>query len=112
MFILGLDEFVDQASGVVEAHSAPLAASCQGEAHGNVCFAQTRRADQDSIPYQEFLLRLVRPQWHAKQEKALEWRIKNARLPERWTLVARDAFSGVELWRRPVGPGCCFPMTG
>jgi DNA replication protein DnaC len=47
---------------------------------------ETRRADQDSIPYQEFLLRLVRPQWHAKQEKALEWRIKNARLPERWTL--------------------------
>ena len=47
---------------------------------------ETQRADRDQIPYQEFLLRLVRPQWHAKQEKALEWRIKNARLPERWTL--------------------------
>ena len=47
---------------------------------------ETQRADRDQIPYQEFLLRLVRPQWHAKQENALEWRIKNAKLPERWTL--------------------------
>ncbi len=47
---------------------------------------ETQRADRDQIPYQEFLLRLVRPQWYAKQEKALEWRIKNAKLPERWTL--------------------------
>ncbi len=47
---------------------------------------ETQRADRDQIPYQEFLLRLVRPQYHAKQEQALEWRIKNARLPERWTL--------------------------
>jgi DNA replication protein DnaC len=47
---------------------------------------EAKRADRDQIPYQEFLLRLMRPQWHAKQERALEWRIKNARLPERWTL--------------------------
>jgi len=47
---------------------------------------ETQRADHDQIPYQEFLLRLMRPQWYAKQEQALEWRIKNAKLPERWTL--------------------------
>ena len=47
---------------------------------------ETRRAEQEQIPYQQFLLRLIRPQWHAKQHQALEWRIKNARLPERWTL--------------------------
>lgn len=47
---------------------------------------ETRHAEKEAIPYQEFLLRLVRPQYHAKQEKALEWRIKNANLPERWTL--------------------------
>ncbi len=47
---------------------------------------ETQRADRDQIPYQEFLLRLIRPQWYAKQENALEWRIKNAKLPERWTL--------------------------
>ena len=44
------------------------------------------RAQKEQISYQELLLRLLRPQWHAKQEQALEWRIKNARLPERWTL--------------------------
>ena len=44
------------------------------------------QADREQIPYQEFLLRLIRPQCHAKQMQALEWRIKNARLPERWTL--------------------------
>jgi DNA replication protein DnaC len=45
-----------------------------------------QQAQKEQLPYQEFLLRLVRPQWHAKQEQALEWRIKNARLPELWTL--------------------------
>lgn len=47
---------------------------------------EVQRAEREQIPYQEFLLRLVRPQWFAKQEKALEWRIKNAQIPERWTL--------------------------
>lgn len=45
-----------------------------------------RLANQDQPPYEDFLLGLVRPQWHAKQEKAMEWRIKNARMPERWAL--------------------------
>jgi len=44
------------------------------------------RAEQQQIPYPDFLLRLIRPQWHAKQEQAMEWRIKRACLPERWTL--------------------------
>lgn len=47
---------------------------------------ELRRAEKKQIPYHEFLLRLLRPQWHAKQEQALEWRIRRARLPERWTL--------------------------
>ena len=47
---------------------------------------EIRRADQEQIPYHDFLLRLLRPQWHAKQEQALEWRIKRAGLPELWTL--------------------------
>ena len=41
--------------------------------------------DQD-LGYQDFLLRLLRAQWHDRQETALEWRIKRARLPERWAL--------------------------
>ncbi len=47
---------------------------------------EVSRAEQQQITYQEFLLRLVRPQWHAKQEQALAWRIKRACLPEQWTL--------------------------
>lgn len=43
-------------------------------------------AEKEGAPYQDFLLRLIRPQWHAKQEKALAWRIKRACLPEQWTL--------------------------
>jgi DNA replication protein DnaC len=43
-------------------------------------------ADKERISYQEFLLRLVRPQWHAQQEQALKWRIKRACLPELWSL--------------------------
>lgn len=43
-------------------------------------------AERDQPSYQDFLLRLLRPQWHAKNEQALEWRIRRARLPERWTL--------------------------
>lgn len=53
---------------------------------GELLDGELRRAEQEQIPYHEFLLRLIRPQWHAKQEQALEWRIKRARLPERWTL--------------------------
>ena len=30
--------------------------------------------------------RLLRAQWHANQESALAWRIKQARMPEQWTL--------------------------
>ena len=47
---------------------------------------KVRLAGQEQPTYEDFLLSLMRPQWHAKQEKAMEWRIKNARMPERWAL--------------------------
>ena len=47
---------------------------------------QLRAADKDDISYSEFVTRLVRAQWQARQEGALEWRIQRANLPERWTL--------------------------
>ena len=47
---------------------------------------QLRAADKDDISYTDFLTRLVRAQWQAKQEGALEWRIRRANLPERWSL--------------------------
>src|SRR5678809_1769762 len=34
----------------------------------------------------EFVTRLVRAQFQARQEGALEWRIRRANLPERWSL--------------------------
>src|ERR1700747_678161 len=47
---------------------------------------QLRAADKDDISYSDFVTRLVRAQWQARQEGALEWRIQRANLPERWTL--------------------------
>jgi DNA replication protein DnaC len=48
--------------------------------------AQLKEAEKEEVSYTEFLLRLLRPQWHARQDQALAWRIKNAGLPEPWTL--------------------------
>jgi DNA replication protein DnaC len=47
---------------------------------------QLRAADKDDISYSEFVTRLVRAQNQARQEGALEWRIRRANLPERWSL--------------------------
>jgi DNA replication protein DnaC len=43
-------------------------------------------AEQQSLSYREFLLRLLRPQWHARQDQALAWRTRQAKLPETWSL--------------------------
>jgi len=45
-----------------------------------------RTAEKEDVSYTEFVTRLMRAQWHARQEHALEWRIRNAKLPERWSL--------------------------
>jgi DNA replication protein DnaC len=47
---------------------------------------QLGKAQKESATHTEFLLRLLRPQWHARQEQALAWRIRRALLPEQWTL--------------------------
>jgi len=44
------------------------------------------RARRDSLSDEELLGRLLRAQWHNRQECALGWRIKRARMPEQWTL--------------------------
>lgn len=48
--------------------------------------AEVQRAQNEHLPYQEFLARLLRAQWQANQENALAWRIQRAGLPEHWTL--------------------------
>ena len=47
---------------------------------------QLRAAEKEDASYTEFITRLMRAQWHARQENALEWRIRRADLPERWSL--------------------------
>jgi len=48
--------------------------------------AELAHANQDELSYQDFIARLLRAQWHHRQEAALAWRIKRAALPEPWTL--------------------------
>jgi DNA replication protein DnaC len=47
---------------------------------------QLRAAEKEDVSYSEFVAGLLRAQWHARQEGALEWRIRRANLPERWSL--------------------------
>jgi len=47
---------------------------------------QLRTAEKEDVTCSEFLTRLVRAQWHARQEGALEWRIRRPNLSERWSL--------------------------
>jgi len=47
---------------------------------------EIRRAQKQQPGYTEWLTGLLRAQWHRKQEKALAYRIRTARLPESWTL--------------------------
>jgi len=43
-------------------------------------------AGKEQPSYEEFLARLLRAQWHNRQESALAYRIRQAKLPENWTL--------------------------
>src|SRR6516164_6405556 len=47
---------------------------------------QLRTTEKQDVSYAEFLTRLLRAQWHYRQEQALEYRIRRANLPERWSL--------------------------
>jgi DNA replication protein DnaC len=43
-------------------------------------------AEKQQLSYSAFLARLLRAQYHHRQETALAWRITQARLPEQWTI--------------------------
>jgi DNA replication protein DnaC len=47
---------------------------------------QLKAAEKDDITYSDFLSRLLRAEWHCRQESSLKARIKRARLPEVWSL--------------------------
>jgi DNA replication protein DnaC len=44
------------------------------------------KATKDGLPVEKLLLRLLRAEWESRQESALAWRTKSARLPESWSL--------------------------
>src|SRR5688572_16394830 len=52
----------------------------------NIYDEQLRAAETGQLSYTEFVASLCRAQWHDRQESALEWRIRRANLPERWSL--------------------------
>ena len=49
---------------------------------------QLGAAEKEDVSYSELLTRLLRAQWHHRQETALAWRIKRANLPENWSLTS------------------------
>jgi len=53
---------------------------------GEVFDAEVAHAQQQQLSYGAFLARLLRAQYHHRQETALTWRIKHAGLPEQWTI--------------------------
>jgi DNA replication protein DnaC len=57
---------------------------------------QLHAAEKADVSYSEFVAGLLRAQWHDRQESALEWRIRRANLPERWSLESHP-------WSRQPG---------
>ena len=51
---------------------------------------ESSRATKKQSSYTEFLARLLREQYHYQQQNAMEYRIRRAKLPERWALETRD----------------------
>jgi DNA replication protein DnaC len=43
-------------------------------------------AENDGTPFSTLLIQLLRAEWQAQQDAALEARMKRAKLPERWTI--------------------------
>jgi DNA replication protein DnaC len=57
---------------------------------------ELQRAEQNGPSYADFLTGLLRQEYHHQQDRFLEYRIKRARLPERWSL---ESFP----WKRQPG---------
>ena len=57
---------------------------------------ELKRAEKKGPSYAEFLTALLRHEYHGQQDRFLEYRIKRAKLPERWSL---ESFP----WKRQPG---------
>src|SRR5688572_14102900 len=47
---------------------------------------QMKAAEEAQVSDCDVVAGLLRAQWHGRQDSALEWRIRRANLPERWSL--------------------------
>jgi DNA replication protein DnaC len=47
---------------------------------------QIVKAEKDGLPFSKLLAKVLRAEWQHRQESALTWRIKHARMPEPWTI--------------------------
>ncbi len=47
---------------------------------------EIKHAEKHDLSYAAFLARLLRAQYHHRQETALAWRIRKAQIPEQWTI--------------------------
>ena len=65
--------------------------------------AELQHAEKKQVTYSELLLRLLRAEWHHKQQSALNWRIKRASLPEQWTLESFPFKRQPGISRRQIG---------
>jgi DNA replication protein DnaC len=48
--------------------------------------AEAQKSEKAGEPFGKLFARLLRAEWNHRQECALAWRIKKAKLPEQWTL--------------------------
>jgi DNA replication protein DnaC len=48
--------------------------------------AEVKKAEKEGLPIAKLMARLLRAEWHYRQESALAWRIKQADMPEQWSL--------------------------
>jgi DNA replication protein DnaC len=53
---------------------------------GQIIDRELDRALQKKVSYSDFLCRLLREEYLAKQDRSMQYRIKQACLPEQWTL--------------------------
>lgn len=73
---------------------------------------ELENADSTQPSYAEFLLRLMRAQWHHKQESALAGRIKRAGMPELWTLESFPFKRQPGVSRRKLGTFAALDFIG
>lgn len=65
---------------------AQMLANLKLDRMAQILDGEVAQARKGNIPYEEFLARLLRDQYHHGQEKALAARIQKARIPEKWSL--------------------------